>query len=517
MNSKDKPSMKRSAILPCLVVNLLIIPVACQGQQSGEKAPVRQPVVAGSFYLSNPDHLKTQLSEFFQAAPQRPLSQKVAAIISPHAGYIFSGEVAAAAYAQLNPEQTFDHIFLLGSSHHVFLNGASIYNKGNYSTPLGIVEVDTKLANELITEHPFFEFVPQAHAQEHSLEVQLPFLQYRLKKPFKIVPIIIGTQSTATCKKIAEALKPYFNEKNLFVISSDFSHYPDYEDAMEVDQTTGNAISTNSPENFLKSLRDNASKEIPGLATSACGWTSILTLLEMSSETPGIKIRHTKYQNSGDSQFGDRIRVVGYHSFVFTRPESAGSFIGLSLTAEDKITLLKMARQAIEAVLQNKPLPEVNEAEISESLKMSCGAFVTLTEEHKLRGCIGRFLSDKPLYRIVQEMAVASALHDLRFDPVTLKELTEVEIEISVLTPLKPIDSIDEFELGKQGIYMVKGDRSGTFLPQVGESTNWSKEELLGRCARDKAGIGWEGWKDAELYTYEAFVFSEEELLQPKQ
>ena len=162
--------------------------------------------------------------------------------------------------------------------------------------------------------------------------------------------------------------------------------------------------------------------------------------------------------------------------------------------------------------MNNNPLPELNENTLPVNLKAKCGAFVTLTENEALRGCIGQFTTTEPLYKVTQNMARASAFQDYRFTPVTGKEMKNIDIEISVLTPLKQINSADEFELGKQGIYMMKGNKGGTFLPQVAEETGWNKEEFLSHCAHDKAGIGWDGWKDAELYTYEAIVFDEKEL-----
>jgi len=337
--------------------------------------------------------------------------------------------------------------------------------------------------------------------------VQLPFLQYWLKKPFKIVPIIIGTQTESTVHEIANELKPYFNNENLFVISSDFSHYPTYEGALDADKATGNAISLNSPEEFLKTIKLNDTKKLTGLVTSCCGWSSVLTLLYLSSKTPGITINHIQYQNSGDSPYGDHSRVVGYHAFTFVRESIPTEKSGFNLSDKEKAQLLLLARTTIEYKLKNK---DYNPTEsFSENLKSNCGAFVTLHKKGSLRGCIGRFITNEPLYVVVQQMALAAAFEDTRFSPVKPGEMDDIDIEISVLTPLKRINSIDEFEYGKQGIYIKKGYRTGTFLPQVADETRWTKEEFLGHCAQDKAGIGWDGWKDAELYTYEALVFGE--------
>lgn len=501
--------MKLPAFTRYLAVILFVYPVACQGQTEGDPSLVRRPAVAGSFYPSDPAALRSQLAGLFRSLGNSRAIKNIAALIVPHAGYVFSGEVAASAYARLDPDKTYDHIFVIGTCHHAWLNGASIYNRGNYSTPLGVVAVDTALADRLIRSYRFFEYRPEAHAKEHSIEVQLPFLQYRLKHEFRIVPIVIGAPAPAVCRKIAGALKPYFNERNLFVISSDFSHYPDYAGALDADQTTGDAIKSNSAENFLKAISENESKQIPGLATSACGQGAILTLLYLSAETPGMKVNHIKYMNSGDTRYGDKYRVVGYHSFVFTRDTGAPAF---SLSREEKVQLLELARDAIESRLQNKSLPVVDTSGFPKTLKAPCGAFVTLNKNGRLRGCIGRFSATEPLYQVIQKMAVAAAFQDYRFDPVQQGEMESIDVEISVLSPLKQITGIDEFELGKQGIYMVKGNRSGTFLPQVAAQTGWSKDEFLGHCARDKAGIGWDGWKDAELYTYEALVFGEKEL-----
>lgn len=505
--------MKLITLLRYLVLSLLIIPIDCNGQEKSKKSVDRQPVAAGSFYPSDPVELKNQLSGFFKSTG-KTTREDIAAIIVPHAGYVFSGQVAASAYSQLDPDKIYSQIFVIGTSHHVLLKGASVYNQGNFLTPLGVVEVDTALTNELIRKNKLFEFVPEAHDKEHSIEVQLPFLQFHMKNKVKIVPIVIGTQSEATCKKLADVLKPYFNEKTLFIISSDFSHYPAYASAVLTDKTTGDAISTNSPVNFLKSIVKNESRNIPNLATSCCGWSSVLTLLYITSETKGIKVEHAKYANSGDTPYGDKQQVVGYHSFIFTRENQKDESTnpGFSLSLEEKKKLLEIARLTIKSYLEKGGIPYINPSQFTGNLQTPCGAFVTLNKNGQLRGCVGRFMATEPLYKVVQQMAIASAFEDTRFNTVSKDELKNIDMEISVLTPLKKISDIKEFELGKQGIYMVKGSRSGTFLPQVAEQTGWNKEEFLGHCAQDKAGIGWTGWKDAELYTYEALVFGEKEI-----
>jgi hypothetical protein len=473
----------------------------------------RNPAVAGSFYPSNANELKNALSALFEKSKGREPMQSVAALIVPHAGYVFSGEVAAGGFACLPENAGFDNIFIIGTSHHVYLDGASVYQSGDFITPLGTIKVNTEIAQKLISESKYFQGDTEAHRKEHSLEVQLPFLQYRLKKPFKIVPVIIGTQSAKVCEKIANELKPWFNQNNLFVISSDFSHYPEYNSAVETDKATGESIKTNSVEMFLNSMNNSRKKGVPGLATPCCSWTSIAVLLSLTENDPNIRIHHLKYMNSGDTRYGDRNRVVGYHSFAFVRDKMNPEF---SLSEDEKRILLKIARQSIANRLLLNKSPEFRQEEITEKLQNHYGVFVTLYKNEKLRGCIGRFTANEPLYKLTGDMAVASAFNDTRFEPVEQDELKKIEIEISVLTPLRKIMDISDFKLGKHGIYIKKGTRSGTFLPKVATDTGWSTEEFLGHCARDKAGIGWDGWKDAELFVYESYVFAEKENSQRK-
>ena len=243
--------------------------------QEGPKTD-RKPAAAGKFYPAGADTLKAQLTELFRNAKPRSAAN-LQAVICPHAGYVFSGAVATSGINQIDPDKVYDNIFIIGSSHQASFMGASIYNKGDYMTPLGKVPVNIKLANELIKANPVFSYVYDADLNEHSLEVQVPFLQYHLKKSFRIVPIVIGSQSAQTCKRIAQALKPYFNDKNLFVISTDFSHYPPYNDAKSTDKATCDAIITNNPDALMKVLGEYEKKNIPNLATNLCGWTSVLT------------------------------------------------------------------------------------------------------------------------------------------------------------------------------------------------------------------------------------------------
>ncbi|MCX6566604.1 MAG: AmmeMemoRadiSam system protein B [Candidatus Aminicenantes bacterium] len=466
----------------------------------------RKPAVAGTFYPDDPAELRQMVTAFLAAGKKGPLPGIVRALVVPHAGYVFSGGVAASGYNQIDADYPYARVFILASSHRVNLDKASVYVQGDYLTPLGTLEVDKEASASLAKKRACFTDDPDAHLEEHSIEVQLPFLQVRLKKPFKIVPIVLATQTPAVCREIAEALKPYFTKENLFIVSSDFSHFPSYEDARKTDAATAEAFCTNSTVRFLEALRANARLGIPDLATSMCAWPSALTLLYLTEGNTDLKFSRIDYQNSGDIKpYGDKSRVVGYQAIAVSEPVEHR----FELTAADKKDLLRIARQAVDSAARSETYPALTPEAYGPTLKERAGAFVTLRVNGGLRGCLGMFEPLMPLYQVVQEMAVASATRDGRFPPVRPGELKDILIEVSVLTPMRKIKDIREIQLGKHGIYIQKGFQHGTFLPQVATETGWTLEEFLGHCAEEKAGIGWNGWKQADIYIYEAVVFEE--------
>lgn len=462
----------------------------------------RKPIFAGRFYPSNEKELRQDLDNLFSKA--KPQKDDAIAIISPHAGYMFSGEVAASSFNQVNKNRQYKNVFVLTSSHSAHFPGASIYNSGDYETPLGTIKVNKELANILINNHDVFNNNADAHSREHSLEVQLPFLQFHLNYDFELVPIVIG-QDAESPRKIATALKEYFIEDNLFVISSDFSHYPEYNDAKQIDKITANAICKNNPSEFINTLRSNKLAGIDNLATDICGASAVLSLLYLT-EGKQYNYEIIDYQNSGDSVYGDKNSVVGYYSIAVFRDNNKSEF---NLTKTEKEELLKIARNSIYKDISENKKPEINAEKYSGSLKNKCGVFVTLKKNGNLRGCLGTFKSSSILPQTVAELAISSAKNDYRFSPVTIDELDDIIIEISVLSPMKKITSIDEIVLGKHGIYIKKTGKSGTFLPDVAVDMNWDLEQFLGHCARDKAGLSWDGWKDADIYVYETIKFSE--------
>ncbi len=475
----------------------------------------RQPVVSGSFYPSGSERLKSELEGYFASFAKTSPGVRVRAIIVPHAGYVFSGHTAAAGFAAIPAGETFDNIFLIGVSHRYAFEGAAVFTSGNMVTPMGTLKVNRELGNQLKSTNKWFIEKDEAHGPEHSLEVELPFIQYRFNPAPPIVPILIGTRNLTVLKGIASGLQPWFNERNLFIISSDFSHYPSAADARRVDKMTSDAIIKGDPEGFLRTIRNIESSGVDNLATAMCGWPAGLVLLYLAEKSDGLVFRNAEYTNSGDSPRGSDDEVVGYNAIVLEQrsksKKEAYATEAFTLTSPEKKVLLSIAREAISARLERRKPAPVDQSSLTPRLSEPLGAFVTLTEKGDLRGCIGRFTSPDPLWEVVSAMATEAAFSDPRFPPLTKEEYSSIHVEISVLGPMKKIQSVNDIKIGRHGIYLKKGYRSGTLLPQVATDRGWSVEQFLGYCARDKAGIGWDGWKDreTEIYVYEAYVFGE--------
>lgn len=492
---------------------ILILPLMnIFGQGSGHD---RQPAVAGSFYPSVSEKLRSELSGYFSSLPGPEAGTKVRAIIVPHAGYVYSGHTAAVGFAAVKSDAVYENVFLIGASHRYAFEGAAVFCSGNMITPLGTVKVNKELGRQLVNNGKYFIERDDVHGPEHSLEVQLPFIQYHFTHQPELVPILIGTRDKNVLKAIADGLRPYFNEHNLFVISSDFSHYPSYSDACKADRQTSDALLTGDPEIFLKTVRSVEASGIDNLATAMCGWSAGLVLMYLTNDDRGLTIRNAEYRNSGDSRYGGRDEVVGYNAIIVEKKSVAGQQSSVqadfTLSAEEKRTLLGIARDAISSKLKGTKPANTDASKLTARLKEPLGAFVTLTIKGDLRGCIGRFTSPDPLWQVVRSMAIEAAFGDPRFPPLSVAEYPDIHIEISVLGPMKKINDIKEIKIGRHGIYLKNGFRSGTLLPQVASERGWSVTDFLGYCARDKAGIGWDGWKDknTEIFIYEAYVFGE--------
>jgi len=475
-------------------------------QFSDREKIIRPSVAAGSYYPRDKETLRQQINNFLDQTIIPPLENIPQIIILPHAGYTFSGQTAAYGIKAI-AKADFDRIILIGPSHQDTFKGIALYQGDAWQTPLGEVEVDQKFNQKLIKENENIFFRNQAHQREHCLEVELPFLQSVFKE-FKIVPIILGPLSDYA-SLLAQILAEQMDDKTLVIISSDLSHYPPYEIANRVDHQTINAILSGEVENFKQSIEQSTQK-YPDLKTCACGEQAISTGMILAKKLGLAEIELLHYTNSGDVS-GDYSQVVGYATISFSKKGKSAP--EEELTEQEKEKLLQVARQSIIAHLQRKSAPKFTIE--SDRLKQPRGAFVTLRDtQGELRGCIGRIEEyELPLYQVVAKMAIAAATQDDRFPPVSLEEMEQVNIEISVLSaPQKIKNPEQEIELGKHGVIVQKGIHSGVLLPQVATENDWDLETFLGTLCIHKAGLAWDAWKDknTEIYIFSAEVFSED-------
>ncbi len=485
-----------------------------------EDLQVRQPAVAGMFYPGDEKTLKAKINGFLEKVDTAEFEGNLKMVIAPHAGYEYSGGVAAYSFKAVqeakNNGQNFKTVILIGPSHHHWFEGVSIFPKGYYQTPLGKVKVNQELAEKIIKEDKRFHYEESAHIKEHCLEVEIPFLQSILGD-FEIVPIITGETSNDTLESLAKTLVKYIDEDSLVVISTDFSHYPPADIAREIDNKTIQAILSGEVENLERTITSSMAERHSNLGTCLCGEDAVKVGLFLAKEKGWGKIKLLKYTNSGEIT-GDSSQAVGYTAISFSA-ESERNQISTGLlksdfntpfSSEDRKTLLEIARQSLEIYLKERKIPEFNIA--SGILQEKRGAFVTLKKDGQLRGCIGVFEPDIPLYKVITQMAIAAGTQDTRFYPVGLAELENLEYEISALSPLEKIDSWEKIEIGKHGVQVRKDFHSGVFLPQVATENNWGLEEFMNNLCAHKAGLPINCWKtgDADLYIFTAEVFGEE-------
>jgi AmmeMemoRadiSam system protein B/AmmeMemoRadiSam system protein A len=453
-----------------------IIPLAlssCQG-------PVKEPAVAGSFYPADARTLKASVDTYLAQATPSPQSGRLVALVSPHAGYIYSGHVAAWGYKGL---KDYDTVILIGPSHRVGFAGASVYTEGSFRTPLGDVKIDRRLARSLLNEKAHVTFYPEAFEREHSLEVQLPFLQSVLDE-FKIVPILISRPTGEMYAHLAGKLTQMVrrNKRVLIVASTDLSHYHDAERAESMDA------------GILEALERLSSGTAQGLLATGkgemCGSYAVLLTLEVAQRVGANRVELFRYAHSGHVT-GDPKSVVGYASMgIYMDP----------LTEADRAELLELARTAIRVRVTDGEVPPV-EAE-SPRLRADRAAFVTIKRNGRLRGCIGDIVARQPLYKSVLRNAANASTRDARFPPMTEAELEDMSVDVSVLSPLMPVGHFKEIKVGRDGVVISHNGRSGVFLPEVATEQGWDRETLLTQVSR-KAGLPPDAWKKgARLFRF---------------
>lgn len=507
----------RFYVLPVLLA--CCISTCIGGQQASN---VRPYAVAGQFYPSDPAHLKLAVQQFLEDAVP-PSVEKPVALVVPHAGYLFAGQIIADGYRQVKG-QTYDTVVILGTNHTSGdLNGVSVYPRGAYRTPLGDVPIDEEITSALLKEDSDCTSNTAAQVSEHSVEVQVPFIQ-TLFPSAKIVATVVGMPEPNVrdmCERFGKALAKVVKGKRVLIVaSSDLSHYPRYEDAEDVDRQTLEAIARLNPGQFASKADSLVmSRSIPNLETCACGEAPIMvamTAAKALGATHGVVV---SYANAGDAIAEDRSRVVGYGAVVFAAGEGETDTKALNrppappsgpLQSTDKKTLLKLARQSLQRYLTTDTIPTTRN--LPPRLQFPQGVFVTLKQHGELRGCIGRLVGDFPVGLTTAWMAVQAGENDPRFPRVTLKELAGLEIEISVMTPMKPIAKPTDIVVGRDGVVISKKGLSAVFLPQVATEQGWGLAEMLDELCI-KAGLRPGDWKTgAQFLVFQADVFSESQF-----
>lgn len=486
---------------------------------------VRNPAVAGQFYPADAGELSETVDRFLGAVPAQNVSGTPVAILVPHAGYIFSGQTAAYAYKTISGKNIYN-VVLIGNSHHFPLNTAAIYASGRFKTPLGEVEINKELAGKILANTKLAQDSTFPHNPEHSIEVQLPFLQRTLTN-FKIVPILLGELSIEQCGELGSAIAKSINEMGLsqntiIIASSDMSHYPSWANANMVDGAALKALEKFDPPVLKKTITNYLTSSIPNLSCVLCGEESVYTAMSAAKSLGANRVKVLKYTNSGETS-GDKSRVVGYGAVVFLKSEARKRPVQtaeqksetevrkmkeFTVTEKNQKELLKIARQSIEGFLKTGKMPKFDVKD--PELCAPSAVFVTLTKNKDLRGCIGTTAPQAPLYEAVSRMAVAAAFEDHRFSAVTPEELKDLHIEISVLSPMTRVKSADEIKQGTHGVVVRRGYRSGLFLPQVWEHFS-KKDDFLNELCWQKAGLEPGAWKnpDTELYVFTVFAFEE--------
>lgn len=450
---------------------------------SGCTETVKEPSVAGTFYPLDKNELKDTVEGYLSKAKVTDHGGRLIALISPHAGYRYSGQVAAYGYRQLH-NTDIKRVILIGQSHHEAFKGASVYTTGSFQTPLGKVDIDEKNAKKLLNDSADIKFYPGAFTKEHSLEVQLPFLQSVLND-FTIIPVLLGSPTRSTFEHLTDELTELIDEKTLIVASTDLSHYHSYERAVEMDSKLISAIESLSV--------INAGELVQSGKSEMCAAVSVIITMEVAKRHGANLGVLFNYANSGDVT-QEKDRVVGYASLgLYSSPYADN----------EKKELLSLARRAISEYVVDKKVIEVEMK--NPKLKTDGAVFVTIKEHGSLRGCIGHVQAIMPLYQSVIRNAVAASSSDPRFPPLIKEELKDIEIEISVLSSMKRVKDFKEIEVGKHGLLIRKDARSGLLLPQVPIEQGWDRETFLRQiCA--KAGLPEYAWKNADLYTFTAEI-----------
>ncbi len=429
---------------------------------------IREPVVAGQFYPGSASQLKAVLRSFIDEKAEK---ESVIGLVAPHAGYVYSGSVAGAVISRIKITGT---VILLGPNHTGRGQAYSIMTSGSWRTPLGAVQVDSGLAGQLLAKSSYLKEDTQAHETEHSIEVQLPFLQY-CKPDVKIVPIILASRDAealkAIGKEIAQVLVSAGREDIIFA-SSDMNHYESQKTTQKKDHLAIEAILEMDPDQLID--------RIEGQNITMCGYGPAAVLLSAANAIGGGKAELIKYQTSGEVS-GDFSAVVGYAGIIIKKLSP----------------MVRLAREALESYVKTRQV--IKPADLTPEMREKAGVFVCIKKAGNLRGCIGTFepVQNNVAKEIIAN-AISTAMDDPRFEPVQVNELTELDYTVDVLTPPESVESINDLDAKKYGVIVQAGYRRGLLLPDL-EGVD-SPQQQIDIC-RQKGGIGADA--AVKLYRFE--------------
>jgi AmmeMemoRadiSam system protein B/AmmeMemoRadiSam system protein A len=509
--------MNRNSVLGRVALLLLVCALLSCGVTVGTRAQdTREPVGPGQFYPRSSSTLKAAVQAMLaDAVPPRP--ETPVAIVVPHAGYVFSGQIAADGFRQA-AGHLYETVVIIGTNHtSATFRKIGICPGTSFRTPLGSVPIDQKFVAALQKEDDDCVMDAGVHRTEHSVEVQVPFVQHLFPNA-KIVPLIVGRPDQAMSVRLGRALATLAKGSQvLLVASSDLSHYPKADDASRVDRRTLETIASLDVDAFYRNEFADAGAAVPELVTHACGAGAIMAVMTAARSLGATHAVVVSYANSGDTTAGDSARTVGYGAVAFTSGPKGADVKVLepvaadtgALQAEDRKALLAFARNTITRYLTTETFPLARRG-LSPRTLQERGVFVTLNEKHELRGCIGNIRGGVPLGRLVGAMAYAAAFEDPRFEPVRLEEMRDIEIEISILSPPRTVSGPSDIVVGRDGVVIAADNRSAVFLPQVAPEQGWNRDQMLDNLCI-KAGLAAGRWRRPSMTfaTFQADVFHE--------
>ncbi len=509
--------IKRNLLTRLLLLALVCVLLSCGAVATGV-GQEREPAAAGQFYPGSASTLKAAVQALLgDALP--PRGERPIAVVVPHAGYVFSGQIAADAFKQAAAYR-YDTVVIVGTNHtDGGFRKVGICPGRAFKTPLGAVPIDDQFIAALQKEDPDCVVDANVHKAEHSVEVQVPFVQQALPNA-RIVPLVVGRPDPSMCARLGRALAAVAKDRSvLLVASSDLSHYPPASDANEVDRRTLETIARLDADAVYRNEIGEPVRPVAELVTHACGTGAIMAVITAARALGATRGTVLSYANSGDTIAGDQQRAVGYGSVMFTAGEPGTDVTALKIPArdegplqlQDKKWMLAFARETIRRYLTTDTLPLPRG--FSPRLERNRGVFVTLKERGELRGCIGHIPSDAPIVRLIGVMAFASAFQDPRFEKVRSGEVRDLEVEISVLSPPKPVGGPADIVVGRDGVVLTADGRSAVFLPQVAPEQGWNRDQMLDNLC-EKAGLPASRWRrpGVRFETFQAEVFGERDV-----